>query len=263
MFLSNRDKLFTLSYQYKGNWNQINSHLNDEQGLNEENYHDAIHATHSLYLTIKDKDYPKQLQAIIKPPFVLYAYGNISLLHKKYRLSVVGTRKPTLYQNNMVYQLIQEVERKTENQTVIISGMAKGIDQAALRAAKDIKAPIIAVIASGIDNPYPLENHGLYEYCKAGYGLVISEYPDKEKAKKENFIFRNRIIVGLSDSLFVGGGTYRSGTSSSVNQAIEYNKNILALPCNITGNDLTNLLIKDGAESVLSAQDILVSLKQL
>jgi DNA processing protein len=91
---------------------------------------------------------------------------------------------------------------------------------------------------------------------------VVSEYPALGKAKPENFLFRNRLLVGLSETVFVGGGKNRSGTSSSVRIAIENNKEIMALPCNITGDDLTNSLIADGARSVLCAKDIVECLKE-
>lgn len=260
MELTPREILFSLSYQCRGDWDKIYQAIQTKTPVPQDMILKAKQMQHSNYLSLLDENYPQSLKEIYKPPFLLYYYGNLSLLNCPYRLSVVGTRNPTLYQNDTVYDLIQKVEEKTENKTCIISGMAKGIDQAALKAAMDQKAPVIAVIASGIDNPYPEENGGLYEYCKSANGLVFSEYPGEEKAKKENFLFRNRLIVALSDILFVGGGKHRSGTSSSVNQAIEYNKEILALPCNITGDDLTNALIRDGAMSVLDENDILGAL---
>jgi DNA processing protein len=125
-----------------------------------------------------------------------------------------------------------------------------------------VKAPIISVIGSGIDNPYPSDNDGIYDYCKSGKGLVISEYPGKVSAKPENFLFRNRLLSSLSEVMFVAGGKNRSGTSSSVRLALEDNREILALPCDITGDDLTNSLISDGALSVLSASDLVNSLKE-
>lgn len=261
MKLSPREILFALSYQNKGEWKTILQDLKEKKPLSKEDIDYCHRACRNTYLSLLDEEYPSYFKEITHPPFLLYYYGNISLLHHPHKLSVVGTRKPTLYQNDTVYQLIQKVEEKTNCQTCIVSGMAQGIDQASLKAARDRNAPIIAVIGSGIDNPYPRENDGLYEYCKGSNGLILSEYPGNCNAKRDNFIFRNRLIVALSEILFVGGGKLHSGTSSSANLALDYNKEILALPCNISGDDLTNVLIRDGATSVLDENDILSALK--
>ena len=84
--------------------------------------------------------------------------------------------------------------------------MAKGIDQAGMKAAMDVGAPVISVIGSGTDNPDPKDNAGIYEYCKSGKGLIMSEYPNTAKAAPNNFVFRNRLLAALSDITFVGGG---------------------------------------------------------
>lgn len=249
--------LLALSYKNQGQWESIYNDLEKKNRVTGDDYHLAEKNTKSSYFSIIDDVYPDGLKEVAKPPILLYYYGNLSLLRYRYRLTVVGSRRPTLYQNNIVYSFISECEEKLNNELVIISGMAKGIDQAGMKAAMDRNAPVISVIGSGIDNPYPDENDGIYEYCKSGKGLVISEYPGMLNAKPDNFVMRNRILAGLSMLTFVGAGKQRSGTVVTVRHSIDKNNEILALPCNTTGDDFTNILIKEGATSVLTSNDLL------
>ncbi len=256
-----REVLLTLSYLKSGDWTQIYQCIKDKEKIKEEDILKAKKETKANFITIVDDNYPEFFKHLYNPPFLLYYYGNLSLMSYKYRLTVIGTRKPTLYQNNTVYSFVQECEDKLENKMVVVSGMAKGIDQSGMKAAMDKNAPVISVIGSGIDDPYPKDNDGIYEYCKSGKGLVFSEYPLKTEAKPDHFVFRNRLLAALSYVTFVGGGKRISGSMSTVHQAIELNNEILALPCNTTGDDLTNTLIKDGAGSALTADDIIEAVK--
>ncbi len=256
-----RGILLALSKKEKGDWPSIYSDIRNKEPVSQKELEEAYQKTASKFVTLIDEDYPSGLKQLDKPPFLLYYYGNFSLLREKYRLTVVGTRAPTLYQNNTTYEFVKSLEEKTENRTVIISGMAKGIDSSAMTAAMEMKAPVVAVLGSGIDAPYPKNNSGIYDYCKSGNGLVLSEYPLKTQALPDHFVFRNRILAALSMVVFVGGGRRYSGTTATVRHALDLNDDILALPCNVTGADLTNELIRDGAGSVLSPEDLHEALK--
>lgn len=256
-----RDMLLYFSLKYEGNWSQIFASIKEKVPMEDE---PAVtyQKIKSNFLTLVDKEYPERLKHGFHPPFLLYYYGNLDLISKKYLLSCVGTRHPTLYQNDKTYSLIQEAEELFKNELVIVSGMALGLDAAALRGAMSVGAPIIAIIGSGIDAPYPYSNQDIYEYCKSGKGLVLSEYPNETPARPSQFVIRNRLLASLSDVIYVGGGSNRSGTSTTVNYALDDNKEILALPCNVTGDDLTNSLISLGATPVLTAQDIYDAIMQ-
>jgi DNA processing protein len=257
-----RDVMLALSMRCHGDWQQIYETIRKKELVDNTEIQKAYEKEKAFFLSIGDKDYPAYFQDKFNPPFLLYYYGNKDLLTAKYRLTAVGTRNPTIYQSDMVYQLIQETEEDFASQLVIVSGMAKGLDQAAMEAAISKKAPVIAVIGSGIDNPYPKENKAIYDYCKEGKGLVLSEYPLSEEPKPEYFLFRNRLLAMMSEIMFVGGGRTRSGTSASVRFALDLNRDILALPCNVTGDDLTNSLINDGARGVLTHIDITDGVKE-
>ena len=253
-----REILHYFSLKHDGNWDKIFEAIKNHVPFDEEEYNKI--KDNNKYVTILDESYPDSLKIINNPPFVLYYYGDLDLLSSKYRLSSIGTRKPTLYQDKETYNLISEVEKELNSEVTIISGMAKGLDTTSMQAAIDKKAPVIAVLGTNIDQIYPIESQEVYNYCKNN-GLIISEYPLNYSSTPEDFIKRNRIIAGISDVIFVGGGKTKSGTATTIRYAIDNNKDILALPCNNSGDDLTNTLISDGADIVLSSKDIINALK--
>lgn len=257
-----KDILLFLSVLHQGDWKGIYADIKRKRSVTQEEVHQAYKEVKSQFLTILDPEYPSGLTQVMNPPFLLYYYGNLSLLNQKYRLTCVGTRTPTLYQSETTYRFVKEMEEKCENQTVIVSGMALGLDSSALRGAMEQNAPIISVIGSGIDDPYPKKNKDIYDYCVSQKGLVLSEYPGKVKAQPKNFVFRNRILVGLSQGIYIGGGKNRSGTSATVAMGLDYGKNIYALPCNVTGDDLSNEIIRDGAKPILSSDDLLLAIRE-
>lgn len=256
-----RDILLHLSLKHDGDWDRMFASIKAKEPLNSEEVAKSYERIQCNFLTLLDPDYPVGLTRGYQPPFLLYYYGDLQLLKKKYRLTCVGTRTPTLYQNDKTYSLIQEAEGLFDKDLVILSGMAIGLDSAALRAAMSLSAPIIVIAGSGIDKPYPSRNQDIYLYCKSGKGLILSEYPNTTPPLPGHFVFRNRILAALSEVLFVGGGKNVSGTSSTVNYALDNNKDVLALPCNVTGDDLTNSLISLGATPILSAKDIYDAVK--
>lgn len=262
MALKYRDVLLALSYRFEGDWEKIFSWIRQkpEQPSIEE-VQNAYMALKSFFVDPLDESYPKTFKSCFKMPLLLYYYGNLDLLNREYRLTCIGTRSPTAYQQQYSRMLIKEAERHFKNELVIISGMASGLDQICMKAAMEEEAPIVAIIGSGIDNPYPNKNQGIYEYCKKGFGLVISEYPGETQAQPEYFLFRNRLLASAAPVLYVGGAKNHSGTSSTVHYALDLGKEICALPCDNTGDDLTNTLIQNGATSVVKAQDLIEAIE--
>lgn len=258
MQVSARDILLSISIQYDGDYqkmlNEIKYHKPDLSG---NKIQEALSKVKANFCELTGEQYPSSFKNCINPPILFYYYGNLSLLEKKYRITCVGSRKPTIYQNRTCFEFLQRCEEHFKNDLVIVSGMAGGLDQTFMKAAMEKEAPVVSIIGSGIDNPYPSDNGGIYDYCKSGKGLVISEYPGELSAKKENFLFRNRLLAVASPVLFIGGGNNRSGTASTLKYALEFGKEVCALPCNVTGDDLTNSSIKSGAESILCPRDLI------
>ena len=253
--------LVSLANLYEGNWDDMYKHIASNKKISEEEVLKSFSNINSKVITIMDSDlYPKDFNHISHPPFVLFYYGNISLLKAKNRLAVVGSRQCSNYGKKITETILNELHNKIDTLT-IVSGMARGIDAIAMRTAIKNGDNVIAVLGSGIDNPYPKENVDIYDYCKNSQkGLVISEYPLITKPFKENFPVRNRIIAGLCDCLFVPEAEIKSGTSISIKYALEDGKEIFVAPHQLFSNSLNNILLRDGAGICINADDLLYAL---
>lgn len=203
-------------------------------------------------LTIQDKLYPKNLREIFDPPLVLYYAGKIETLSEP-AVSIVGARKSSPYGRAVAERLAHDLALRG---LVIVSGMARGIDSVghwgALKGGKTI-----AVLGSGLGKIYPRENRPLFEKI-VETGIVVSEYPSKSPPLGFHFPLRNRIISGLSLALVVIEATRKSGSLISAKLALEENREVMAVPGNIT-SDLSqgvHLLIKTGAKLVENWRDV-------
>ncbi len=205
-------------------------------------------------VTIKDKDYPKELIRTSDPPLILYAKGRISALQNK-RIAVVGTRACTRAGFENTFKITEELSR---NGVSVISGMARGIDTAALNGALSGGTPCAAVLGCGIDIVYPNENHALYESI-AKNGVVLSEYPPGTPPHSYNFPRRNRIISGMCPGVLIAQAPVKSGSAITMRYAVEENRDVFAVPGNINEetSELPNLLITEGAIPVTDASSIL------
>lgn len=210
-----------------------------------------------------DASYPQKLKKINDAPPLLYAAGNLSLLNYAPAVAIVGTRNATLNGRKITSRLAFDL---TNNNILIISGMARGIDAAAHKGAmyaKQQAGPTIAVLGTGIDKIYPPENAELYRQILR-QGLLLSELPLGATAQTGNFPRRNRIISGLSDAVLVAEATSRSGSLITAQQAIRQHKKIFAVPGSPSEARATgpNLLLRHGAGWVEKAEDILSMLPQ-
>ena len=211
------------------------------------------------FLTIRDSDYPELLLSIPDPPPYLYVKGTICKEDSN-ALAVVGTRLPTPYGIAATEKICRELAGCCG--ITIVSGMARGIDSAAHRGAIAAKGKTIAVLGSGIDVIYPPENKGLYKDI-ASNGAVISEFPMGTPPLAANFPQRNRIISGLAMGVLVAEASLRSGSLITARLALDYGREVFALPGSITSSRSkgTNKLIKDGAKLVEDTRDILEELR--
>ena len=203
--------------------------------------------------SILDDLYPERLREIYNPPVLIFYQGNIDLL-KNPKLAFVGSRLAGQSGIKAVQKIITELNQSF----TIVSGLAKGIDTASHLSAIKTKTPTIAVIGTGLDIFYPLENRKIQEYL-AKNQLVLSEYSLGEKPLKYHFPERNRIIAGLSRGVVVVEAKLRSGSLITCERALEEGRDIFAIPGNIADgtSDDCNHLIQQGAKLVYQAQDIL------
>lgn len=179
-------------------------------------------------LSILDSNYPLELKEIYNPPVLLFYQGNIELLSKP-KLAVVGARQAS----QIGCQSVKKIIKETNNQFVIVSGLARGIDTAAHVSALKNGGSSIAVIGSGLDVYYPTENKKLQEYMSYNH-LVLSEYFTGEQPLKFHFPERNRIIAGLCQGIVVAEAKMRSGSLITCERALEEGREVFAIPGNIS-----------------------------
>lgn len=206
------------------------------------------------FLTYKDEAYPERLRQIFDPPALLWIRGDIELLSKP-SIAVVGTRHPTPYGSGMAEMLSRDLAGRN---IVILSGMARGVDTAAHKGALVAKGKTIAVWGTGIDVIYPKENKSLAEQIIAGGGTIVSEYPTGTFPAPQNFPKRNRILSGMSIGVLVVEAGEHSGTRVTARCALEQNRDVFAVPGNVTTKNAwgPNTLIKQGAKLVATWEDV-------
>ena len=205
-------------------------------------------------IALDDQLYPAQLKQIYDPPLVLYLRGNANVISQP-GIAVVGTRHPTPYGSGMAERLACDLAARG---LVIFSGMARGVDTAGHRGAIAGKGKTVAVFGTGVDVPYPKENTRLLEQMLALDGAVISEFPMGTFAAPQNFPIRNRIISGISLGVLVVEAAEYSGTRITSRCALEQNREIFAVPGNVTNKNSwgPNTLIKQGAKLVATWEDV-------
>ena len=205
-------------------------------------------------VNIKDKRYPKMLRQIDNPPEKLFCIGNLELLNMT-AVGVVGSRKCTEYGRQTAMRIGEELGKIN---VVVVSGMAKGIDNFAHLGALKGEGPTIAVLGCGVDICYPRENANLYEKIKR-HGLIVSQYPPGTEPKPYTFPQRNRIIAGLSEGVVVVEAGTNSGALITADLAMNQGKEVFAVPGNINSQCSlgSNKLLVDGARPVSVIDDII------
>ena len=217
---------------------------------------------HSLYkqngvtiVTLDSDEYPDLLRQAYMPPLVLYCRGKFINLNERLCISMVGTRKMTVYGKNCAYNISKEL---AESGVIIVSGMADGIDSVAHRGALDAGMPTVAIIGCGVNIVYPKKNASLMKKIMET-GMVVSEYPLNSPPEKFHFPERNIIIAALSAATVVVEADIKSGSLITANRANELGKDLYAVPGSISSlySKGTNAMIKDGASCATCAEDIL------
>jgi DNA processing protein len=201
--------------------------------------------------------YPPLLEEISDPPLVLYARGHLETL-KKSCIAIVGTRRPTVYGLQMAQGIASDLGSRG---ICVASGLARGIDSAAHRGCLEGGGNTIAVLGCGIDIVYPKEHRRLTENILET-GLLLSEFTPGTSPAPQNFPVRNRIISGLSLGTVIIEASEYSGSLITAKLAMEQNREVLAIPGNLTSPQSfgPNFLIKQGAKLVQSWRDIIEEL---
>jgi len=206
------------------------------------------------FLTPEDESYPERLREIYDPPAVLWIRGNAELLARP-GIAVVGTRQPSPYGSGMAEMLSRDLANR---RLTILSGMARGVDTAAHKGALEAGGKTVAVWGTGIDVIYPKENKKLAESIVASGGTIVSEYPLGTFPAPQNFPIRNRILSGMSIGVLVIEAGEYSGTRITARCAMEQNRDVYAVPGNVTNKNAwgPNTLIKQGAKLTATWEDV-------
>jgi DNA protecting protein DprA len=210
------------------------------------------------WLTNLDERYPSLLNHIYIPPAVLYCKGAMFDVHHK-MIAIVGSRKADSYAQEVIDSLVPTF---VANDWSIVSGGALGADSMAHKAALGAGGKTVVVLGSGLLQPYPYSNKHLFDEIIEHGGTLVSSFPLTASALPGNFPARNRIIAGLSKGCIVVQAAYKSGANITAQYALEQGREVFAVPGTIN-HELSagcHALIKEGAQLVTSAQEVLFEL---
>jgi DNA processing protein len=213
-----------------------------------------VAAQGATLVSYSSPEYPERLREIYDPPPVLWVHGEVKLLSRP-AIAIVGTRHPTPYGTGVAEMLARDLAAR---RLLIVSGMARGIDSCAHKGALAARMPTVAVWGTGIDVVYPRENKKLAEDILATGGAIVSEVSMGTFPAPQNFPRRNRILSGLSVAVLVVEACENSGTRVTARCAAEQNRDLFAVPGNVTnkGSWTPNTLIKQGAKLVATWEDV-------
>jgi DNA processing protein len=201
-----------------------------------------------------DADYPALLREIPEPPPVLFALGDLGLLERP-AVAIVGSRDHSDYGGEVARALAWGAASAG---LVVVSGMARGLDAVAHNAALEAGGATIGVLGNGLGVIYPAANRALYQRV-AERGLLLTEFPPGEKPSAGSFPRRNRLISGLARVTVVVEAAEGSGALITAGTALDQGRDVMVVPGNITSPSSVgaNRLIRDGAEPLLSSDDLL------
>jgi DNA processing protein len=210
-------------------------------------------------LLLDDGSYPSLLREIDDPPVTLYVKGDWQACFSSPCVGVIGSRKSTTYGKNAAEMLGRDLASRG---ICVVSGFARGIDTAAHRGAIGGGGRTIAVLGTGLDGIYPKENARLVNEILDAGGALVTQFPLGTPPIAENFPYRNRIISGLCLGVLIVEASERSGSLITARLAMEQNREVMAVPGNITSRNSfgTNYLIKAGAKLVQQWQDVVAEL---
>lgn len=210
-------------------------------------------------LILDDGVYPQYLREIHDPPITLYVAGDWRTCLELPSVAVIGSRRCTTYGRNAAAMLAQDL---AERGICIVSGFARGIDTSAHNGAMRGGGRTVAVMGTGIDDVYPAENRRVADKILETGGAIVSQFPLGTPPLRDNFPYRNRIISGLSLAVLVVEASERSGSLITARLAMEQDRELMAVPGNITSRNSygTNYLLKSGAKLVQHWQDVVTEL---
>lgn len=212
-------------------------------------------------ITWVDDGYPALLKQIADPPLVLYVAGSAEALSMP-AVALIGTRHPTVYGRETARRLGFQLAGAGYT---VVSGLANGIDTEAHTGAVQAKGRTVAVLGGALDCLFPKENAGLARQMVDLGGAVVCEYPFGRQPDRQTFPMRNRIVSGLCKGVLVVEAPHNSGTLITVNQALDQNRCVMAVPGRIDSpaSQGCHMLLREGARLVTTAEEVIEELQDL
>lgn len=200
--------------------------------------------------------FPEELSLVPSPPDEIFLRGRISLLAQKPRVAIVGSRSPTPYGESQARHFARVL---ASTGAVVVSGLARGIDEAAHRGALDVAGATIAVLGSGVDRPWPEGDLARRMACE---GLLLSEFAPGEGPRRHHFPLRNRLIAGLSCAVVVIEAAHASGSLITARWAVDLGKDVYALPGRVDHPMARGChrLLREGAALIESPEELVAEL---
>ncbi|MBO4215276.1 MAG: DNA-processing protein DprA [Bacteroidaceae bacterium] len=208
--------------------------------------------------TLLDEDYPQRLKECEDAPLVLYYCGSANLNSQRV-INIVGTRKCSEYGREVCNNFIADLKRYYPD-TLIVSGLAYGIDVCAHRAALDNGMATVGVLAHGLDTIYPSMHRKIAADMVHQQGGLLTEYTTHTTPEKGNFVRRNRIVAGLCDACIVVESSAKGGSLITAELAMEYNRDVFAFPGRVYdehSQGCNNLIRRQQATLITCAADLL------
>ncbi|WP_448567579.1 DNA-processing protein DprA [Thalassotalea ganghwensis] len=234
-------------------------HLKQPQWNKIESIIRSMEQANASIVTFDDASYPRQLKQIYDPPLVLFVKGDIKNLSRT-QIAIVGSRNATIQGKEVAKKFACEL---SQQEIVITSGLASGIDSAAHQGAVDVNSATIAVVATGIDIVYPARHRALQTRILEAGGTIVSEFFPGSAPRKSHFPRRNRLISGLSLGVVVVEAALKSGSLITARTALEQNREVFAVPGSIYNENVRGChwLIKQGAKLIENIADIKEEIK--
>lgn len=245
------DLLLYYSLKYDGNYQKIKQALKNNEPIEPVLFDILRKKCHSNYVVLTQSNYPISFYDLKEPPFVVYYYGDIDLVNTK-TIGIIGTRIPTFEGKRACDAIV----RALDEDVVVVSGLAIGIDSRAQYEAMRLGRKVIGVLGSGIDCCYPKASKALYDDIKEK-GLVMSEYPFDVSPQPYFFLWRNRLVGALSNKLLIVEASIRSGTMNTASHALELGRDVYCVPGRFGVASGCNQLIKEGAILCDTIEDLL------
>lgn len=217
-----------------------------------------IEKKHLKVFTLNDDDYPGRLKECEDAPLVLYYCGSANL-NSPHMINIVGTRKCSEYGRDICKNFVKDLKRLAPD-TVIVSGLAYGIDISAHRAALENGMSTVGVLAHGLDNIYPSMHRQTAADMVHQNGGLLTEYTTNTEPEKMNFVRRNRIVAGLCDACIVVESSEKGGSLITAELALDYNRDVFAFPGRVydtCSKGCNNLIRKHHATLLTGAEDLL------